>query len=570
MILEKLIEYNNRERATDDLPALYAEKPVRYIISLDADGNYLGVFDTSDPSDRRTRRGVRRVMPLVQRTSGVKPLLFADKSDYTFGYASDEAKVARAQRCNLAYVELVERCAEKTRLPDVKAVQTFLRTNPLEVLMNDSRVDESNWDTDGVVTFRVEGRFVTDDHAVKSFWAAENAPEGRVMQCVVCNASRVALERLPGMIKGIPGGHSSGVALISANFKAAESYGLEASNISPICQECAEGFTRGINTLLEGDRSRFRTSSSAFIFWTREDAEFDFGKVMEQPDPQDVKALMESAYGGRVSDLDDTAFYALSLSASGGRAVVRDWIDTTVGNIKQNLKDWFIAQDITLLYAEGRQHYGLRALAGATRRELKDVPEPTVPILLRAALMGSELPYTLLEQVIRRNRAERDVSRPRASLIKLILMRRLKERREVHMVKLDKENDNPAYLCGRLMFTLENAQRAAIPGIEQRTLTNSYYGSASTAPRMVFSHLMKLSRHHLTKLQRDNKGAATNIEREIEEIVGKIDPVSGFPAILDLEGQAYFALGYYHQKAHNSERIRQNSANRQEARLEAQ
>ena len=93
------------------------------------------------------------------------------------------------------------------------------------------------------------------------------------------------------------------------------------------------------------------------------------------------------------------------------------------------------------------------------------------------------------------------------------------------MVKLDKDNDNPAYLCGRLMFTLENAQRAAIPGIEQRTLTNSYYGSASTAPRMVFSHLMKLSRHHLTKLQRDNKGAAISIEREIEEIVGKIDPV---------------------------------------------
>ena len=570
MILERLIEYNNRERETKDLPALYAEKPVRYIINLNADGKYLGVLDTSDPSDRQTRRGVRRVMPQVQRTSGVKPLLFADKSDYTFGYETDESKVARARKCNLAYVGLVERCVERTKSPEAKAVMSFLRNNPVGTVMADKSIDIASWDTDGIITFRVEDRFVTDNSAVQEFWAADNSPEGRLMQCVVCSANKVALERLPNKIKGIPGGQTAGVALISANFKAAESYCLEASNISPICQECAEGFTSGINALLDVDRSRFRTASSAFVFWTREDAEFDFSSVMEQPDPQDVKALMESAYGGRVSDLDDTAFYALSLSATGGRAVVRDWIDTTASNVKQNLADWFDAQDIAMLNAEGRQYYGLKALAGATRRELKDVPKPTVPSFLRAALMGSELPFTLLEQVIRRNRADRDVSRPRAALIKLILMRRLKERKEGYMVKLDKENDNPAYLCGRLMFTLENAQRAAIPGIEQRTLTNSYYGSASTAPRMVFSHLMKLSRHHLTKLQRDNKGAAINIEREIEEIVGKIDPASGFPAMLDLEGQAYFALGYYHQKAYNSERRRQNNANRQERRLVAQ
>ena len=561
MVLERLVEFNNRERNSDDLPPLYAEKPVRYIISLGADGRYLGVLDTADPSSRSTRRGVRRAVPQVQRASGIKPLLLADRADYTFGFTLDESKAARVHNCNLAYNELLGRCVEETQLPDTKAVQTFLRDNAIETLRNDHSADFLNWDLQEVIAFRVEDRFVTDNPVVQEFWAAENSPEGRLMQCVVCNADKVALKRLRGKIKGIPGGQSSGVALISANFKAAESYGLEVSNIAPICQECAEGFTRGINTLLDEDRSSFRTSTGVFVFWTREKTEFDFGNVIERPDPQDVRALLESAYGGRMAEVDATAFYALSLSAAGGRAVVRDWIDTTVSNVKRNLADWFIAQDITMLNAEGRQYYGLKALAGATRCELKDVPAPTIPTLLRAALMSLELPHTLLEQVIRRNRAERNVTRPRAAFIKLILMGRIEERKEGYMVKLDKDNDNPAYLCGRLMFTLENAQRAAIPGIEQRTLTNSYYGSASTAPRMVFSHLMKLSRHHLTKLQRDNKGAAISIEREIQEIVGKIDPVSGFPAMLDLEGQAYFALGYYHQKAHASERIRQHRAN---------
>ena len=570
MVLLRLVEFNDRERKSDELPPLYAEKPVRYIISLDADGRYLGVLDTADPSDSSTRRGVSRAMPQVQRARSIKPLLLSDRADYTFGFTPDESKATRAHDCNLAYNELLERCVEETRLPDAKAVQSFLLTDALETIRSDHNADFSNWDSREIIAFRVEDRFVTDNPAVQEFWAAEHSPQGRLMQCVVCNADRIALERLPGKIKGIPGGQQSGVALISANFDAGLSYGLEASTVSPICQECAEGFTRGVNALLEEDRSSFRTSTGAFVFWTREKTEFDFGSVVELPDSQQVRALIESAYDGRVPDLDTVAFYALSLSAAGGRAVVRDWMDTTVGNVKRNLSNWFNAQDVAMPNAEGRRYYGLRALAGATRRELRDVPSPTLPMLLRAALMGTELPYALLEQVIWRNRAERDVTRPRAALIKLILLRRRNVRKEGYMVKLDKENDNPAYLCGRLMFALENAQRAAIPSIEQRTLTNSYYGSASTSPRMVFSHLMKLSRHHIAKLQRDNKGAAINIEREIEEIVGMIDSVSGFPAMLDLQGQANFALGYYHQKAHNSERIRRNRANRQEAQLTAQ
>ena len=555
MLLRKLSEYSEKAESSP-APKLYAEGTLRYVIDLGLEGQCRGIIDLSDPSSPRTRRGTRRLLPQVQRAFGIRPLLLTDKADYTLGLPKNEKQADRAKRCHAAYVELVERCTTETEEPDVLAVLSFLRHEPLERLNLDDDFDNA-----GVITFRVDGRFVIDNPMVQRFWASINEPDGPTMQCLVCGEERAVLERLQSKIKGIPGGQTSGTSIISANSDAFESYGLQASQVAPVCQECAEGFTRGLNSLLSSEANRFRTSNGAFVFWTRETHSFDFFTMMSAPETQHVQALLESARRGHWTNLDETAFYALSLSAAGGRAVVRDWLDTTVKNAKQNLALWFQMQRVAPNFEGGSPYYGVSTLANTTVRDRKDLPVTTPRALIKAAFGGEPVPSQILQQAIRRCQAERRVTRPRAALIKLALLSQESNHshRERDMVEIDKEKREPGYLCGRLFAVLERAQTAAIRNVNA-TIADRYYGTASTAPQSVFPLLLKGVRAHFHTLNRDNRGAQVAIVTEIEEIMSKLD---NFPKTLILEQQGYFALGYYHQRAENGRRAREAPTRRQ-------
>ena len=111
-------------------------------------------------------------------------------------------------------------------------------------------------------------------------------------------------------------------------------------------------------------------------------------------------------------------------------------------------------------------------------------------------------------------------------------------------MSLDKNNTNPGYLLGRLFATFEYLQEKAQPGINA-TIKDRYYGAASSTPCMVFSQLFKLKNHHLAKLE--NSGLKVYFEKLIGEITDGISS-DGLPAHLNLDDQARFAIGYYHQR----------------------
>ena len=555
MLLRKLSEYS--ERLPDQPPSLYAEGPVRYVINLDQQGNIRPpMVDIADPTSPRTRRGQRRLLPQVQRSSGIRPLLMADKAAYTLGHVTGGKTADRDRKCHQAYIELVERCAVETEEPDVRAVLEFLRNDPLGQVSPDESFEPS-----GIITFTVQGRTTIDNPAVQAFWASENSAEAgdaRRMQCLVCGHDRPVLERLQAKIKGIPGGQTSGTSLISANSPAFESYGLNASLVAPTCSRCGEGFTRGLNALLASEQNRMISGGGAFVFWTKEEIGFNFLTAIEDPKPSQVQALLETVRNGRWTDIDQGPFYALSLSASGGRAVVRDWLDTTVGNAKRHLAAWFQMQRITSPSEDETRYYGLRALALATVREARDLPVTTPRSLMRSAVTGAPLPGNILHQVLRRNHAEGTVTRQRAALIKLALLSRNNPEPEGYMVQLDPNNTEPAYLCGRLLAILERAQRAAIRNLNT-TIVDRFYGTASTAPQSVFGRLMKGVQAHLSTLERDNRGAYHAIQSQLENVMSGLNT---FPKVLTLEQQGIFSLGYYHQRAHDRSQAIERRRNR--------
>ena len=113
------------------------------------------------------------------------------------------------------------------------------------------------------------------------------------------------------------------------------------------------------------------------------------------------------------------------------------------------------------------------------------------------------------------------------------------------MVQIDPENKSPAYLCGRLLAVLESVQYAAIPGANT-TITDRFFGTASSAPASVFGRLVRGAQPHLSKLRRDRRGTYEALRKRIEEILGGLKT---YPKTLTLEQQGVFGLGYYHQLA---------------------
>ena len=97
---------------------------------------------------------------------------------------------------------------------------------------------------------------------------------------------------------------------------------------------------------------------------------------------------------------------------------------------------------------------------------------------MRAILTGSRYPATLLNGVTLRIRAEHEVTRGRAAIIKAYYTRNQSKYcpKEVLTVKLNDESEYLPYVLGRLFAVLEAVQDAANPGINT-TIKDRYFNS---------------------------------------------------------------------------------------------
>ncbi|MYB16032.1 MAG: type I-C CRISPR-associated protein Cas8c/Csd1 [Chloroflexi bacterium] len=567
-LLSKLKEYAD-ERLDDQLPSLYANTPVAWIVMLDLDGRVLSPRPISrvDSSTTRGKRGLDMVAPEVQRAAGIKPLLLADNGEYTFGRARDPAKQQRVDRAHSEYRNLLDRCVVETEEPSVLAVKRFYERGGVDQLTLD---DE--WDYGLKITFQVtlkDGAFQRpiDLPSVQEFWLASNTPDAAAKdQCLVCGDTRPVLDRLQAKVKGVRGGQSAGTSIISANKSAFVSYGLKASRIAPTCGGCGESFTRALNSLLADEHTSLVVAESTFAFWARDVVEFDFGSHMRRPDPLQVKSAIDSLRTGRKATIEDeTEFYAVALTASGGRVVVRDWIETTVGSVRESVARWFRLQEISDPRVEDPEGedprpLSLFQLAASTVRDVRrDLPATMPRSLFRCAFSAVPLPLEIAFQAVNRCRADKGVTRPRAALIKLVLLsREATLPKEDYMIALESEHPSPAYHCGRLLAVIEDVQRAALPGVNA-TVVDRYFGAASSTPAVVFGTLLRGAQPHLARLERDRPGAYVNLQRSLEQVMARI---GDWPATLALEEQALFSLGYYHQRAYGRAEMRRRQATR--------
>jgi CRISPR-associated protein Csd1 len=541
-------------------PAMYGETKVAWHIILSSDGVFEGFVCLKS---KEAKRGTPMTAPHIGRSSGVKPKLLADTGEYVLGIAKETSKPERVKECHEQFKTLVQQCADETQESTVTAIALFLNSPELDKAKSQLPKD---FDPSEIVTFRVDSVIPADAkykfHRVEEFWAKYTSGEttestdnsNPVMTCLITGKVTSVEKRLPFLIKGIFGGQPSGTALVSANSSSFMSYGLQNSLTSPISRDAAEKFAKALNCLISNkqDRSCIYIGSTVYVFWTRKETESNFIQFLDKPAPQAVANLLQSPLTAKqASSLDENKFYGLSLTANNARAVVRDWLETTVSNVEDNLKLWFQKQRIVDAYGGEHRPLGAYTLAASVYRDAAKEMQPKIPTaLIRSALHGDLLPYDLLNKLVRRNRVEMEITYPRAILTKLIFSSDVKT--QTMMTDMEQLNLNPnleggdraAYYCGRLLAVLEAIQRKAI-GSVNTSLTDRYYGAASSTPANAFPSLMRGARSHLAKLRKQTPGTCNALEERLEEITVNL---STFPKTLNLQQQGLFALGYYHQR----------------------
>jgi len=589
MILQALYELAEAENLVGDPNFEY--KPVSWVIRLKEDGTLIGVEEhRRNVNEGKTSMsgkpikakwvGKDELVPVQQiRTSGDATFFLVDKSEYALGIdPSGKRKADKLSlRANL-FRELVERCAEETKDKNVQTLAKFL-SQVAETPSTFSLPDDAG--PSDLFAFRVgEGPFVHALPAVKQWWKSrrQKSEAATNRRCLV-TGEPVSDAGLFPLIKRVPGGTRSGVSLVSHNARAFESYGFGGNDNAPISGRASQLAGAALNRLLHSEpdkafgndslkRRHLRLSSdTAVVYWSPHGDPNALDALMGLTEAESADAVAEayrSVWTGKPPDIQDpSAFYAMTLTGTQGRAIVRDWLETTVDEMMQNLAQHFADLGVVRNTAPPRGKepsptLPLRGLLEALAAPGRDAQTPAALAaeFVHAGLRGTRYPLSLLQRALLRERAEaggddwfasgrRDA---RAMLIKGVLIRTFD--RAVRR-SLDPTIEDGGYLAGRLMAVLEDTQYQAITGkpwgVEMPPMTARFLRAASTKPAGVFHRLLGLFHRNLAKLRMDERGQTIAFLRE-KQVISICNRIKAFPFHLSLAQQGMFVIGRHHQR----------------------
>jgi CRISPR-associated protein Csd1 len=562
MILQALNDYYTRKAAdpqTGLAPEGFELKAIPFVLVLNEAGQLLQLTDRREGEGKKREAKAQLVPQGVKKASGVAANLLWDNAEYVLGIAT-RGKSERVAKQQAAFIErLTVAFGDAPEDAGLRAVQSFLKTHRVTAL--EKLVDHPAWpeilESNPLLTFQLNSdtALVCQRPSVIAALQAVNG-NGSTPADAICLISGEpdVIERLHPSIKGVWGAQSSGANIVSFNLDAFNSYGKTQSFNAPIGKRAVFIYTTALNHLLaKGSRQRIQVGDASTVFWAEkasgevfESAFLDFlDSRGDDPDrgTQAVASLYASIRNGQPFTGDDEQrFHVLGLSPNAARIAIRFWHVASIRELGGAFFRHFDSLTIDRPAYENAAPLSLYRLLTsiAAQGKTENIPPNLGGDVMRAILKGQPYPETLMQGALRRIRAEREVSFPRAALLKAYLIRNLNDQEIT--VSLNLENTSPGYRLGRLFAALERTQERA-QGNLNASIRERYYGAFSSTPVTVMPTLMKLKNHHLAKLT--NRGEAVNLEKLFAEV---IDGLTDVPARLSLPEQARFAVGYYHQR----------------------
>lgn len=562
MILQSLVSYYEAlaEKGEIARPG-WAQVKVSWALEIDENGKLLAMLPLKTRSENG-KKMIPRTMLLpapVKRTVGIFGNYLYDNSSYILGF-DGKGNQERTARCFEASKELHRSILGGVDDPAAKAICTFFdnwipegrQENPLFGDCLDDLYAGAN------LVFLFHGKFVQEYPALARAWQEyyDDGGDAPKMRCLI-TGQEVIPEKTHPAIKGVRDAQPSGAALISFNAPAYCSFCREQNLNAPVGKYAAFAYTTALNTLLADNRHVKQVGDTTIVYWSEE----------ADTQSQDVFAAILDGAGDTVTDkdLDDVMtavslgeavdwnglpvkpnnrFYVLGLAPNAARISVRFFLMDPFGNMVRNMKEHYERLEIVPDNRNKWKNIPLWALLRETaNQKTNDKPSPQMSgDMLRAVLTSGRYPATIYNQVNLRIRAEHDITRGRAAIIKAYLLQNTQEDhlKEVSTVALNEQSEYTPYVLGRLFSVLEGTQQAANPGINS-TIKDRFFNSACATPAAVFPILLKLANSHLRKLE---GGMQSYWSKQIGDLTVKLD---GFPYNLSLHDQGAFILGYYHQ-----------------------
>lgn len=573
MILQALYEYYTRKASDPEsgiAPEGFQSQEIKFVIVINEQGYFQELVDLRD----KNGKGRMYLLPKAKSRSGKDAwktaFLLWDHYGYVLCHpkADDEKSIEMAKNQHKAFIDEIKSLRRSIQGDKgVIAVNKFYENSQVDAVKEHPRWQDCAKIAGCNLTFRLVGdtQLIAEREAVvqfqqSSFLSTEKLDKNDSStfgRCLITgDYAPIARLHTPTAIFD----SKSNARLVSFQKSSGyDSYGKVQAFNAPISVRAESAYTTAMKHLLASKMNKQIIANSTVVFWAEKkpiakgsfdlEGEFAWFIADHKDDPDRsvhaVRNLYEAIQTGKLSESKER-FYVLALAPNAARISVRFFREGTIKDFAEKIvmhfTDFAIVREPTEI-----EHLPLyRILASiALQYKTDNIPPNLSGSVIESILDGTTYPITLMQQCIRRIRAEHNVTRPRAAILKAYLNRfnRINQPHEKELAMgLDPTNQNPGYRLGRLFAVLEKIQEEASPGINT-TIRDRFYGAASTNPVAVFSQLLKLKNHHLAKLE--NPGRKVNMEKLIGEIMSEI---SDFPAHLSLQNQAYFSVGYYHQR----------------------
>ncbi|MCD6161035.1 MAG: type I-C CRISPR-associated protein Cas8c/Csd1 [candidate division Zixibacteria bacterium] len=559
------------------------EKDVRWCLNFDAGGKYLGLSELGDASLKKNPGRSFQCPDLSfteMKAGGItKSHFLVETADVValFGKKADDAKIKLKHSY---FIKLLNKASDA--ISGLSLIANQLEDeNMLESIRND--MESRKVKSTDKVTFMVEDEFLIESKAWLDWWqdfrkslTADKSSGKSKKETPELKMRSFLSGELVEPIKVSPkinklsdvGGQPAGDALCSFKQDSFCSFGLHQAVNSAVSEAEAYIYAGALNDILKKHSTRLAGTKVAHWFkeivadendplsWLEQGAETDELNAQHR-----AKELLKSIRTGKLPDMHENFYYALTLSGASGRVMVRDWMEGQFEELVENIKQWFSDLEIVNRHGDGlAKPPKFMAVLSATVRKLDDLPAPFVAKMWRSAVKNEPLSEDALAQALLRMRVDVIEDQPanhaRMGLLKAYHIRKNKIQGKDSMMKcyLNEEHPEPAYHCGRLMAVYASLQRAALGDVGAGVIQR-YYTAASATPALILGRVANTSQHHISKL--DSKGLAHWYENKIAGIWCQIK--DNIPATLTLEEQSLFALGFYQQIASREHKDNENN-----------
>jgi len=579
------------------LPPGYVNKSIKAYIVLSAKGEFLGIEQPENevlpcPDIGSTANSKDKCNALVEKAS----VVLSEKQDAKSLFFRQTLRDGAHAEPKLALCLQV--------LEDADVFSSILAEAQSKKLKGPDRV-----------SFSVGGEPVVKSQAVGDWWQTyrrqfvKSSGEARSL-CLITGEPTIPMATVPPVSGlAVVGGHPRGDALICFDKSSFCSYGQKQAANAPVSEEAFAGVKAALDALIADAPV---LAGMKFVHWydkpvpPEEDCLISFNlgadaNAEDEPDEEtplqhrqmiaaaekSADDLIRSVESGQHSAPLQNRYHILLLTGVSGRVMIRRYEQGRYETLQKNISQW--EQDLKLCDMSGTgtiKPYKLiaRLLRLLSRqksdknpfeRAKKELSGLTSAVLL-AIIGGTPLPDAVAFRALAYIRSEmfdadEDQNSPpipdgiSCQWLKVWLLRKKREenKEETLMAFYNPKHTEAAYHCGAIMAVYAAVQKAAMPEVNAGVIQR-YYAAASQTPALVIGRLNTLSNYHFDKITWP--WLANLYNDKLSTVYCSLgDEV---PVMLNLEQQAYFALGYRQMTAELNREMNEKRAELKEAKAQ--